>query len=106
MPAEPILSLNSVSKDFTVRNRILHAVDKVSFDVPVGKTVGLVGESGSGKSTVGRMGLALLPVTSGSVLFDGKELTKLSRKAIRPMRRSMQIIFQDPLASLNQRMTV
>jgi len=104
--AEAVLSLQNVSKDFVVRHRVLHAVDRVSFDVPKGKTVGLVGESGSGKSTVGRLGLSLLPATAGNVYFKGQDLTKMTPKTIRPLRRAMQIIFQDPLASLSQRMTV
>ncbi len=108
MPAEAevILSLENVSKDFKVRNRMLHAVDRVSLEVPHGKTVGLVGESGSGKSTVGRLGLGLLPATSGQVVFKGQALTKMSSQAIRPLRRAMQLIFQDPQASLSPRMTV
>jgi oligopeptide transport system ATP-binding protein len=79
------------------------AVTNVSFDVPLGKTVGLVGESGSGKTTIGMAILNLVPVTSGTVLFRGAEITNLSEKAFRPLRRQMQMIFQDPFGSLNPR---
>ena len=75
----------------------------VSFDVPLGKTVGLVGESGSGKTTIGLAINKLLPVTSGSIFFRGAEITNLSEKAFRPVRRQMQMIFQDPFGSLNPR---
>ena len=79
------------------------AVTNVSFDVPLGKTVGLVGESGSGKTTIGLAILKLIPLTSGTVLFRGTDITTLSQKAFRPLRRQMQMIFQDPFGSLNPR---
>jgi oligopeptide transport system ATP-binding protein len=82
------------------------AVDDVSFDIRTGETLGLVGESGSGKSTTGFCVLQLLKPTSGSVLFDGKELTTMSKRDMRAIRREIQIVFQDPYASLNPRMTV
>jgi oligopeptide transport system ATP-binding protein len=78
----------------------------VSFEIPEGKTLGLVGESGSGKSTTGYCILQLLKPTAGSIVFQGKELTKLGRGEIRRMRREMQIVFQDPYSSLDPRMTV
>ena len=81
----------------------IKAVTNVSFDVPLGKTVGLVGESGSGKTTIGMAILKLVPLTSGSILFRGKEITNLPEKAFRPLRRQMQMIFQDPFGSLNPR---
>ena len=84
----------------------IKAVDDVSFHIRRGAILGLVGESGSGKSTLGRSLLQLAPVTAGSVRFDGQELTGLSRRALKPLRRRMQMIFQDPYASLNPRMTV
>jgi ABC-type glutathione transport system ATPase component len=84
----------------------LKAVNNVSFDIRRGEVLGLVGESGSGKSTIGRSLLRLLPVTSGQVLFDGIDVTALQGRALKDMRRRMQIIFQDPFASLNPRMTV
>jgi len=82
------------------------AVDGVDFTIARGETLGLVGESGSGKTTVGRVILRLLPATKGEVCFDGKPILDLSRGDIRRLRREMQIIFQDPFASLNPRMTV
>jgi oligopeptide transport system ATP-binding protein len=82
------------------------AVNEVSFDINRGEVLGLVGESGSGKSTIGRSILRLVPVTSGQVTFDGTDVTALQGRALKTMRRRMQIIFQDPFASLNPRMTV
>jgi len=82
------------------------AVDGVSFTIARGETLGLVGESGSGKTTIGRLLLRLLPATAGEVTFDGVDLLSLGRTEVRKMRRAMQIIFQDPFASLNPRMTV
>src|SRR6266481_8742443 len=84
----------------------VRAVDDISFTVHRGETLGLVGESGCGKSTTGRAILQLYKPTSGEVKFDGVELTKLGGEAMRKMRRRMQMIFQDPYASLNPRMTV
>lgn len=85
---------------------LIRAVDGVSFALREGETLGLVGESGCGKSTTARACLQLIPPTSGSVLFEGIELTRLSRPDLRKLRRHFQIIFQDPYASLNPRMTV
>jgi len=82
------------------------AVDGVSFDLEAGDTLGLVGESGSGKTTIGRMLLHLLPATSGSICYDGAEITTMRADDIRRLRRKIQIIFQDPYASLNPRMTI
>ena len=86
--------------------REIKAVDGVSFDVEAGKTVGLVGESGSGKTTVGRTLLKLAPATSGEVLYEGRDVLPLTERQFRPLRRDMQMIFQDPFGSLNPRMTV
>jgi ABC-type oligopeptide transport system ATPase subunit len=91
---------------FTSRRDSIRAVDRVSFDVLPGETLGLVGESGSGKSTIGRNILLLERPTAGEVIFDGLELTTLREKQLSPVRKRMQIVFQDPYASLNPRMSV
>jgi ABC-type oligopeptide transport system ATPase subunit len=111
---EPLLVVRNLKKYFPVKKGLLidhtvdqvKAVDDVSFEVRRGETLGLVGESGSGKSTTGYCVLSLLKPTEGSVRFLGKELTELGREELRLMRREMQIVFQDPYASLNPRMTV
>jgi ABC-type oligopeptide transport system ATPase subunit len=111
---EPLLVVKNLEKHFPVKKGLLidrtvdyvKAVDDVSFEIREGETLGLVGESGSGKSTTGYCVLQLLKPTSGSVLFLGEELTKLKREQLRTMRREMQIVFQDPYASLNPRMTI
>lgn len=104
--SEPLLQVEQLSKHFRVRGRTLRAVQNASLSLQSGKTVGVVGESGSGKSTLGRSILHLLTPESGRVLFGGVELGKLSKEALRKQRREMQMIFQDPLASLNPRLTV
>jgi oligopeptide transport system ATP-binding protein len=108
-----LLSVKNLTKYFPIRAGLLsrhvgdvRAVDGVSFDISAGETLGLVGESGSGKTTIGRLILRLLESTSGDVEFDGRDVTKLGRTAIRKLRKEMQIIFQDPYASLNPRMNV
>ena len=83
----------------------IKAVDDVNFFIRSGETLGLVGESGSGKTTVGRCILQLYKPTSGEVIFEGNDLTKMSTKDLRPVRRNMQVIFQDPYGSLNPRLT-
>ncbi len=112
--AEPILEVRNLVKNFTVRGsdglratkRVVQAVSDVSFDVRPGETLGLVGESGSGKTTVGRCILRLLEPTDGSVHFEGRELVGMKSRKLRELRRRMQIVFQDPYASLDPRMTV
>src|ERR1700759_2975330 len=84
----------------------VHAVDDVSLVIERGKTLGLVGETGSGKSTLARCVAGLIPVTSGQVMFEGRDITRLSRAAMRPLRREVQMIFQDPYSSLNPRRRV
>jgi oligopeptide/dipeptide ABC transporter ATP-binding protein len=110
--ARPLLEVSGLVKHYPVRSGILrrtvgtvHAVDGVSFTVGVGETLGLVGESGCGKSTVARSVLRLVEPTGGSIRLNGLDITHLGKAALRPHRRSMQIIFQDPFASLNPRMT-
>jgi len=109
-----LLRVQDLEKHFPVRKGLIiertvgyvKAVDGVSFSIPAGKTLGLVGESGSGKSTTGYCILQLTKPTSGSIRFDGKELTKLSGEHLRRVRQDMQIVFQDPYSSLDPRMTV
>ncbi len=109
----PLLSVQDLRIHFPVRGGwfgratdVIKAVDKVSFDVEEGSTVGLVGESGSGKSTVARALLKLLPVTSGSVKYRDREVLTMPEAEFRPLRKEMQMVFQDPIGSLNPRMTV
>lgn len=109
-----LLQVADLVKHFPIHQGIIvqrqvgavHAVDGISFDIRQGETLGLVGESGCGKSTTGRTVLQLYRPTSGSVIFDGVDLVDLKGEALRKMRRKMQMIFQDPYASLNPRMTV
>ncbi len=109
-----LLEVRNLVKEFPVRSKgvvrrvvgQVQAVSDVSFDLAAGETLGLVGESGCGKSTTGRSVLQLIKATSGSVSYDGRELTDLSAREMRPLRREMQIVFQDPYASLNPRMQV
>lgn len=101
-----ILDVKNLKKYFKTPSGMLHAVDDVSFSIERGRTLGIVGESGCGKSTTGRAILRLIEPTSGEVLFEGKNIPALKEKEMREMRREMQIIFQDPFASLNPRHTV
>jgi oligopeptide/dipeptide ABC transporter ATP-binding protein len=104
---KPILEVKNLEKSFQIdRNRVLKAVDGISFEVFPGETFGLVGESGCGKSTAGRTIIDLYDATNGEVLFEGKNVHKLKGKNQKKFRRDMQMIFQDPYASLNPRKTV
>lgn len=104
--SEHLLEVKNLKKNFKTGKGILQALDDVSFTLDAGKTLGLVGESGCGKSTTGRVILRLLEPTAGSVLFEGKDITKMKSGEMRKMRRNMQMIFQDPFSSLNPRKTV
>jgi oligopeptide/dipeptide ABC transporter ATP-binding protein len=112
--SDPLIEVRDLVKEFPIKGSYLvrrqlgavHAVDGVSFDVQRGETFGIVGESGCGKSTTARLLLRLLEPTSGSVRFDGREIATLGAREIKPLRREMQMIFQDPYSSLNPRRTV
>ncbi|MEM7682602.1 MAG: oligopeptide/dipeptide ABC transporter ATP-binding protein [Planctomycetota bacterium] len=111
--AEPLLEVRGLKTSFPVRRGLLRrrvgevrAVDNVSLTIHKGETLGLVGESGCGKSTVGRTLLRLTPSTAGEVVFDGQDVLAASSGALRKLRRRMQVVFQDPMGSLNPRMTV
>lgn len=102
----PLLELRDVRTHYPVRSGLVRAVDGVSLTLARGEVLGLVGESGSGKSTLARAILQLAPVTSGAVLLDGRDLTQATAAELRAARRTMQMVFQDPFASLNPRLTV
>ncbi len=113
--SKPLIETTSLTKHFTAgsgfisrffSSNVVHAVDGVSLTIEPGQTLGLVGESGCGKSTLGRTLLRLYEPTSGTIKFDGKDLTTLSQRQLKPFRREMQMVFQDPKSSLNPRMTV
>ena len=113
MSGTELLSVRDLRKHFAIKGGILsrtidkvHAVDGVSFDIGAGETLGLVGESGCGKSTTGRCILRLIEPSSGEVWFKGADVRQMNGAALRALRRDMQIIFQDPDASLNPRLTV
>jgi oligopeptide/dipeptide ABC transporter ATP-binding protein len=110
---EPLLRVSNLEKKFPIQRGMfkrtvghIHAVDGISFEIAAGETLGLVGESGCGKSTTARLILRLLDPTAGEIFFDGKEIHAMTREEIRAVRKDMQIVFQDPYASLNPRMTV
>ncbi|MEM7387097.1 MAG: ATP-binding cassette domain-containing protein [Verrucomicrobiota bacterium] len=109
---EPLIRVDHLNTFFTLKSgfpaqkKIIRAVDDLSFDIPEGSTVGLVGESGSGKTTLARTLIKLCKSTSGSVYYRGRDILPLSERAFRPLRKELQIIFQDPYASLNPYLTI
>ena len=115
--AVPLVALENVTKHFPVARglierlsgqptQVVHAVESVSFQIARGEVFGLAGESGSGKTTTGRLAIRLLAPTSGTIRFDGQDISHLPQAELRPIRRRMQAIFQDPFASMNPRMTL
>ena len=104
--ADTILEVKNLTKYFKTKHGTLHAVDGINFKLARGKTLGLVGESGCGKSTTGRTILRLIEPTAGEIIFEGKDINKLSRSELRHARKDMQLIFQDPYSSLDPRKTV
>jgi oligopeptide/dipeptide ABC transporter ATP-binding protein len=113
MTGEPLLSVRNLVKHFPVKKGLLqstvgqvHAVDGISFDIAEGETLGLVGESGCGKSTAGKTILKLIEPTAGEVRVNGERIDQLSRAEMRPYRRELQVVFQDPYSSLNPRLRV
>jgi peptide/nickel transport system ATP-binding protein len=112
-PGETLLKVTGLQKHFPIKKGLLqrqvgavHAVDGLDFEVKAGETLGVVGESGCGKSTMGRLITRLLEPTGGTVEFQGKDITHLGVGGMRPLRRDMQMIFQDPYSSLNPRHTI
>jgi oligopeptide transport system ATP-binding protein len=108
MSNQPLLTVSGLAKEFAIKGnkQKIKAVDGVSFTLNAGETLGVVGESGSGKSTLGRLVLRLLEPTAGEITFDGEKISELKPKELRAARRQMQMIFQDPFASLDPRMTI
>ena len=104
--ADVLLEVKDLKKYFKTKRGMLHAVDGVNFTIERGKTLGIVGESGCGKSTTGRAVLRLIEPTSGQVIFDGRDITKIKKSEMQKLRKDMQIIFQDPFSSLDPRLTV
>lgn len=104
--AEKLLEAKDLTKYFSTKKGLLHAVDHVSFHIDKGETLGLVGESGCGKSTTGRVLIRLLEANSGQILYNGKDVLKYSAHEMKEARKKMQIVFQDPYSSLNPRLTV
>ena len=106
MSTPPLVEVQGLTKHFGKPPARVHAVEDVSFTIARGELVGLVGESGSGKSTIGRLILRALDLSAGKVLFEGQDISTLSTRQMRPWRRRMQMVFQDPYASLNPRLSV
>lgn len=103
---QPLLEIKNLKKYFSTKKGVLHAVDDVTFSINKGSTLGLVGESGCGKSTTGRTILRLIEPTAGEIYFEGENITNCGKDRMHELRREMQLIFQDPYASLDPRMTI
>src|SRR5690554_3576269 len=101
----PLVETKKLKKYFSTAGGDLHAVDGIDIAINKGKTLGVVGESGCGKTTLGRVILRLIEATSGEILFNGDDILKYNAKKVKDMRKNMQVIFQDPYASLNPRKT-
>ena len=106
MNETPLLSVEGLTKHFGRAPHLLRAVEDASFHVAPGEVLGLVGESGSGKSTIGRLILRLIDPTSGTIRFDGEDISALPERRLKALRRKAQMVFQDPYASLNPRLRV
>lgn len=106
MNKKPLIEVKNLRKYFPTPKGILHAVDDISFSIMQGKTLGVVGESGCGKSTTGRLLLRLIEADAGNIFFEGQDILSLTPKKMRNVRRDIQLIFQDPYASLNPRMSI
>lgn len=106
MNKEKLLEVRNLKKYFETKKGLLHAVDDVNFFINKGETLGVVGESGCGKSTTGRVVLRLLEATEGEILFEGQDIRTFNKQQMRTLRKEMQIVFQDPFASLNPRMSI
>ena len=104
--AEKLIEVKNLKKYFNTAKGLVHAVDDISFHINKGETLGLVGVSGCGKSTTGRLLIRLLDATEGEIYYDGQDIAKFKKKEMREMRKKMQIVFQDPYASLNPRLSV
>lgn len=102
----PLIETKNLKKYFKTKHGMLHAVDDINIQIQKGQTLGVVGESGCGKSTLGRAVLRLIEPSSGEVLYNGENILKYGSKKMQDIRKEMQIIFQDPYASLNPRMSV
>jgi oligopeptide transport system ATP-binding protein len=106
VPSQPLLEVRALRVHFAARPEPIRAVDGVSFTVSAGETVGLVGESGSGKTTIGKAIIKLVPPTGGQVIYNGRDVLPLPEREFRPLRKELQMIFQDPFSSLNPRWTI
>ena len=106
MSDTPLIETKNLKKYFSTAKGMLHAVDDISLRIDAGTTLGVVGESGCGKSTLGRTMIRLLPATSGEVFYKGKNILTYNTRQMKEIRKAVQIIFQDPYASLNPRMMI